>query len=123
MSKNTSAAMGMDLQGITALMRSASHIDSALFPADYCLDVMLHPATVEGQDGLTAMKGLLSAYWKQNGASLQFNIFNAETLLDAQKHPEHYQSLQVRVCGWNNKFVNLSHEEQNAFIAQAEAQQ
>ncbi|OQA79835.1 MAG: Benzylsuccinate synthase alpha subunit [Lentisphaerae bacterium ADurb.Bin242] len=119
MSKNVSPAMGMDAQGVTALMRSASLIDSALFPADYCLDVMLHPAAVEGRDGLSAMKGLLSAYRKQNGASLQFNIFNAETLLDAQKHPEHYPNLQVRVCGWNVRFNDLCRKEQDAYIERA----
>ena len=48
------------------------------------------------------------------------NIFDAETLKEAQKFPERYQNLQVRVCGWNAYFVNLSKEEQDAFIRQAE---
>ncbi len=119
MSKNASAAPGMDREGVTSLLRSAAHIDSALFPADCCTDVMLHPATVEGSNGLIAMKGLLAAYRKQNGASMHFNIFSPETLLDAQNHPERYQSLQVRVCGWNVRFNDLSRKEQDAYIERA----
>ena len=54
---------------------------------------------------------------------VQFNILNAEELKRAQKEPENYEDVQVRVCGWNSKFVNLSAEEQLAFIMQAEARQ
>ena len=56
----------------------------------------------------------------KNGQSIHFNIFNADTLKDAQIHPEKYQNLQVRVCGWNVLFNNLSKEEQNAYIIRAE---
>jgi len=49
------------------------------------------------------------------------NVLDAEVLKAAQAHPEQYQTLQVRVCGWNAYFVNLSEQEQNAFIKQAEA--
>ena len=50
------------------------------------------------------------------------NVFNAEDLKKAQAEPEKYANLQVRVCGWNAYFVNLSNVEQNAFIRQAECQ-
>lgn len=120
MSKNISCTMGMDVQGVTALLNSASLIDSALFPADYCLDMMLHPATVQGREGLHAMKGLLSTYMKRNGASMQFNIFDVEMLRDAQKHPERYQGLQVRVCGWNVRFNDLCRKEQDSYIERAQ---
>ena len=66
------------------------------------------------------MKSLLMMYVKNGGQTVQFNIFNAETLKDAQKHPEKYQNLQVRVCGWNVLWNNLSTEEQNAYITRAE---
>ena len=52
---------------------------------------------------------------------MQFNIFDANMLRDAQKHPEKYQNLQVRVSGWNVLWNNLSPKEQNAYIARAEA--
>lgn len=119
MSKNISPVMGMDVNGVTALLNSVSQIDSALFPEDYALDVMLHPATTEGDEGLEAMKNLVRVYMDRNGASIHFNIFDANVLLEAQRHPEKYRGLQVRVCGWNVRFTDLCKEEQDAYIKRA----
>jgi pyruvate-formate lyase len=66
------------------------------------------------------MKSLLDVYCNGGGMSLQFNVFRAETLRDAQIHPEKYKNLQVRVCGWNVLWNNLSRAEQNAYILRAE---
>ena len=60
------------------------------------------------------------AYLRQNGQSIQFNIFNPETLRDAQKNPEKYKNLQVRVCGWNTLWNNMSRKEQDAYILRSE---
>ena len=57
----------------------------------------------------------------RGGSGLQFNIFDAKILRDAQEHPERYETLQVRVCGWNVRFNDLSRDSQATFIAQAEA--
>ena len=53
--------------------------------------------------------------------AIQFNIFDAETLRDARRNPENYASLQVRLCGWNVRFIDLDSEEQDLFIAKAES--
>ena len=81
---------------------------------------MLHPTAVQGEEGLTALVGLIRSYFAQGGFGIQFNIFDVNTLREAQKHPEEYANLQVRVCGWNVHFVNLSQPEQDMFIEQAE---
>ena len=65
-------------------------------------------------------KGILMTYLKKGGQSIQFNIFNTETLRDAQKNPEKYKNLQVRVCGWNTLWNNMSKKEQDAYILRAE---
>ena len=119
-SKNASPSAGMDRSGVTALIKSAVKLVPYLYMESFCLDVMLHPSAVEGDDGLCAMKALLDTYMKNNGMSMQFNIFNAEKLRDAQKHPEKYKNLQVRVCGWNVLWNNLSREEQDSYILRAE---
>ena len=119
MSKNASPTMGMDTNGVTALINSVTALDSALFPGDFPLDVMLHPSTVAGDEGLAVMRALLKTFMDKNGAIIQFNIFDAETLIDAQKRPEKYEHLQVRVCGWNVRFNDLSRVEQDAFIRRA----
>lgn len=119
-SKNGSPSVGMDKEGVTALMKSALKIRPYTYCESHCLDVMLHPSAVSGDEGLEIMKSLLMMYVKNGGQTVQFNIFNAETLKDAQKHPEKYQNLQVRVCGWNVLWNILSTEEQNAYITRAE---
>ncbi len=119
MSKNLSPAMGMDTNGVTALIRSVTRLDAATFPGDFPLDVMMHPATVQGKEGLDAMRGLLFTYLLNHGVAIHFNIFDAAVLEDAQKHPDRYSGLQVRVCGWNVRFTELAKKEQDAYIERA----
>jgi len=119
MSKNASSTVGMDANGVTALIKSVTRIDSALFPRDFVLDLMLHPTTTQGEDGLAAMRTLVNTYIEKHGIAVHFNVFDAETLIDAQKRPEKYQSLQVRVCGWNVNFTELSRKEQDMYIRRA----
>ena len=119
-SKNGSPSVGMDREGITALIKSALKTHPYTYSEGFCLDIMLHPSAVSGNEGLEIMKSLLFVYMKNGGQSIQFNVFDAETLKDAQKHPKKYQNLQVRVCGWNVLWNNLSTKEQNAYITRTE---
>ena len=64
---------------------------------------------------------LLDGYVQKGGHHLNVNVFTRDTLLDAQKHPELYKNLQVRVSGWNWNFVDMEKEYQDLFIQQAEA--
>ncbi len=120
MSKNGSPAVGMDKNGVTALINSATALNPIQFWESFCVDVMLHSSATSGEDGLNAMKALLLTYMKNGGTAIQFNVFNAETLKDAQKNPDKYKNLQVRVCGWNVLWNNLSEKEQSAYIMRAE---
>ena len=119
-SKNGSPSVGMDREGVTALIKSALKVRPYTYCESFCVDVMLHPTAVSGDEGLEIMKSLLFMYMKNGGQTVQFNVFNTETLRDAQKRPEKYQNLQVRVCGWNVLWNNLSEKEQNAYITRAE---
>ena len=65
------------------------------------------------------MRGLIETYMKNDGISIQFNIFSYEQLRDAQKHPEKYQNLQVRVTGWNTLWNQMGPAEQEAYIIRA----
>lgn len=120
LSKNASPCVGMDKNGVTALINSALAAKPYSYCESYCIDVMLHPSAVSGDEGMEIMKSLLFTYMKHGGMCMQFNIFDVNTLKDAQKHPEKYQNLQVRVCGWNVLWNNLSEKEQNAYITRAE---
>lgn len=111
--------MGMDVNGVTALVKSVTRIDAAMFPGDFALDVMMHPTTVQGKQGLAAMRTLLKTYMDKHGIAIHFNIFDPNVLIDAQKHPEKYEGLQVRVCGWNVRFNDIARKEQDAYIRRA----
>ncbi len=120
LSKNASAVVGMDKNGVTALIESATKLTPSEYHESFCLDVMLHPSTLDGENGFSIFKSLIMTYLKKGGQSIQFNIFNTNTLKDAQKKPEKYKNLQVRVCGWNTLWNNMSKIEQDAYILRAE---
>ncbi|MBE6572544.1 MAG: hypothetical protein E7656_09890 [Ruminococcaceae bacterium] len=120
-SKNASPAPGADKSGITALVNSVTAIETTLCASGSCLDAMLHPSAVQGEDGLEALYAVLTTYQKQGGHSIHFNIFSPELLRDAQEHPENYKNLQVRVCGWNILWNNMDKKEQDAYIQRAES--
>lgn len=121
LSANLSASAGQNREGATAAILSITKIDASNFTSDACLDLGLLPSAVKGEDGLEAMYGLLDVFMKRGGHALQFNVFDADTLRAAQEYPEKYQDLQIRVSGWNVLFNNISKEEQDGFIKQAES--
>ena len=111
------ATPGRDMNGATGLIGSVAKLDFTETPNGSVLDVMLHPSAVNGDDGLDAMVNLIKTFFAQGGYALQFNVYDVETLRDAQLHPESYASLQIRVTGWSVHFVTLSKFEQDQFIA------
>ena len=121
LSKNCSASMGQNREGATAAILSVTKIDATEFTSDAALDLGLLPSAVQGDDGLEAMYGLVTTFRKRGGHAMHINVFDAQTLRDAQAHPEKYQDLQIRVCGWNVLWNNINKEEQDGFIRQAEA--
>ena len=121
LSKNCSASMGQNREGATAAILSVTKIDATEFTSDAALDLGLLPSAVRGDDGLEAMYGLVTTFRKRGGHAVHINVFDAETLRDAQKNPEKYRDLQIRVCGWNVLWNNINKEEQDGFIRQAEA--
>ena len=120
-SKNLSPTMGVDTEGVTALVTTLAALDSRDLPGDFPLDVMLLPYTVSGEKGLETMKSLLFQYYANHGLMMQFNVVDVEELRDAQAHPEKYGNLQIRVCGWNVRWNDLPKVEQDAYIRRAEA--
>ncbi len=120
LSKNFCACIGKDKAGVTALVRSVAKIDYSKIPDGSVLDLVLHPSAVSGEDGLAAIHGLLKAYFRAGGQAIQFNVLHVDTLRKAQADPARYRNLQVRLCGWNVYFVDLSKLDQDEFINQAE---
>ena len=120
LSKNSAPVIGMERRGVTAMINSALKTVPSLNSEAYVRDVMLHPSAVSGDDGLFAMCELVRSYMRRDGVSIQFNVFNSQMLRDAQKNPEKYKNLQVRISGWSILWNDLSPEEQEAYIIRAE---
>ena len=68
------------------------------------------------QNQIDNLVSLLDGYVQKGGHHLNVNVFTKETLLDAQKHPEKYPDLIVRVCGFSAKFTSLSPEWQQEVL-------
>lgn len=121
LSKNASPTMGQNREGVTAAILSNTKMDLSRIYGNATLDVAFLSSSVKGEDGLEAMYALLQAFVKRGGNSININVFNSDILKVAQREPEQYQDLQIRVCGWNVLFNNMSKEEQDGFIRQAES--
>ena len=79
-----------------------------------------HPSALEGTSGIESFISLIRGYFDQKGSHVQFNVVSRETLLDAQKNPEKYQSLVVRVAGYSALFTTLSKSLQDDIINRTE---
>ena len=118
-SKNLSATMGADTEGVTALVLSMKAMDSLDWPGDFPLDVMMLSSAAAGEKGLETMAGVVREYFDCGGTVVQFIVTDVAELRDAQLHPEKYENLQVRVCGWNVRWNDLPKKEQDAYILRA----
>jgi pyruvate formate-lyase/glycerol dehydratase family glycyl radical enzyme len=110
---------GRDTNGPTAIIKSASKIDQALY-ASTLLNMKFHPSTLGNTEDLRKLATLIKTYFSLGGKHVQFNVVNRETLLEAQKHPENYSDLVVRVAGYSAYFVQLGKRVQDEIIARTE---
>ena len=115
LSEGISPVQGTDRQGPTAVMKSASKIDH-LRTGGTLLNQKFLPQVLESEDGLRKVGQLIRGYFGMNGHHVQFNVVTAETLREAQKHPEKYRDLIVRVAGYSDYFVELEKELQDEII-------
>ena len=120
LSKNLCASVGADREGITAQILSAASLDGLLMPNGSVLDLVLHASSVAGESGLEALATTLHTYMRLGGMAIQYSVLDTSILRAAQKNPEAYPNLQVRLCGWNALFTALSSIEQEEFILSAE---
>ena len=111
-----SPMLGRDIQGPTAVLKSVSKLDSVRLTNGSLLNVKFTPKTLEGDTGLQKLVDFLMSFMKLKIQHVQFNVLNAEILKEAQREPEKYASLVVRVAGYSAFFVDLSKEIQNDII-------
>ena len=119
-SKNMAPNVGAETEGITGSIKSYGVIAPENFPCGSIYDVMIHPSTVSGEKGLRVFRMLVERFFAGGGVAMNINVVSPETLRDAQKHPEKYENLQVRVAGWNIRWNDIPRKEQDEYIARIE---
>ena len=118
-SEGISPEKGADTHGPTAVIKSCSKMDH-LRTGGTLLNQKFTPSVVKGEEGLDNMANLVRSYFNMDGHHIQFNVIDRETLIQAQKHPDEYKDLIVRVAGYSDHFRNLSKALQDEIIERTE---
>lgn len=119
LSEGISPVQGMDTAGPTAVLKSASRIDH-LRTGGTLLNQKFTPEIFQSAAGIERIVHLIRAYFMMDGHHIQFNVVSADTLRKAQREPEKYRDLIVRVAGYSDYFVDLGESLQNEIIRRTE---
>lgn len=115
LSEGISPVQGADTNGPVAVLQSAAKIDH-LRTGGTLLNQKFTPEFFNGEVALSNLTALIRTYFRLNGHHIQFNVVNASTLRNAQKHPEMYRDLIVRVAGYSDYFNDLGSDLQEEII-------
>jgi formate C-acetyltransferase len=121
LSEGISPVQGADRCGPTAVIKSAAKMDHAR-TGGTLLNQKFTPQLLNDEAGLDKLVQLIRTYFKLDGHHIQFNVVDAATLRDAQKHPDQYRDLIVRVAGYSDYFCDLGQALQDEIIARTEHQ-
>ena len=113
---NFSPTPDSDKKGPTAVIKSYCKMDFSRCPGGATLELKLHPASVKGDNGKLAMATLMKTFQKLGGWYLHMDVVDTALLIDAQRHPEKYQNLPVRIAGWSARFATLNKQWQDLII-------
>jgi len=119
LSEGVSPVQGSDRQGPTAVIKSVAKMDH-LRTGGTLLNQKFTPQLLSTEEGIGKLAHLVRSYFKLDGHHIQFNVVTAETLREAQSHPEKYRDLIVRVAGYSDYFVDLGPELQEEIIRRTE---
>lgn len=119
LSEGISPVQGADTHGPTAVLKSASKIDH-IKTGGTLLNQKFSPSFFRDEEAIRKLGSLIRSYFRLDGHHIQFNVVSADTLRDAQKHPEKYRDLIVRVAGYSDYFNDLGEDLQNEIIRRTE---
>ncbi len=115
-----SPVSGRDVKGPTAAVTSVAKLDHHIASNGTLLNQKFHPSALAGDTGLRNLAAVVRTFFDQKGFHVQFNVVSKETLLDAQKNPDKYRTLVVRVAGYSAYFTALDKAIQDDIIARTE---
>ena len=111
---------GTDRQGPTAVLTSVAKMPTAEITGGNLLNLKFSPDVLANDGGRDKLRGMIKAFFGMNGWHVQFNIISTQTLRDAQRHPEDYKDLVVRVAGYSALFNDLEPKTQDDIIERTE---
>jgi len=111
---------GTERNGLTAVLRSAAKVGAIPVSDGMILNATINPLTIRTEEGLSKFASLVEGYFALGGRQVQFNPISKEMLSDAQKHPENYTELVVKVSGFSFRFIDLPKRVQDDIIARTE---
>jgi pyruvate formate-lyase/glycerol dehydratase family glycyl radical enzyme len=120
LAEGISPRQGMDKNGPTSVLKSASALDQFACHNGTLLNLKFHPNAVRGMEGTVKLRNMIQTYFDMKGMHVQYNVVSADTLRDAQKNPDQYKNLVVRVAGYSAFFVELWKDLQDDIIARTE---
>ncbi|CAM3201810.1 formate C-acetyltransferase [Streptobacillus felis] len=115
-----SPMFGRDIFGPTAVLKSLSKLDNVLLTNGSLLNVKFSPSALKDEKGINNFVNFIYAYMKLKLTHIQFNVVGVETLKEAQKNPEKYSNLVVRVAGYSAFFSELNKKIQDDIIHRTE---
>jgi len=119
LSEGVSPVQGADRKGPTAVIRSVAKIDHVR-TGGTLLNQKFTPDLLRNDEGIAKLRQLVRTYFSLDGHHIQFNVVSAETLRAAQKDPESYRGLIVRVAGYSDYFHDIGPELQEEIIRRTE---
>lgn len=114
-----SPMLGADRNGPTAIVLSCGNLDFSNCAGGEVLDMKFHPSALASPEGRSKFSALIKTYFKIGGMQTQINVLDNTVLLDAQKHPENYRDLMVRIWGFSAYFVAIDKHWQDHIIARS----
>lgn len=115
-----SPVSGRDIKGPTAAAKSVAKLDHEIASNGTLFNQKFLPNALRGEAGLGNLAALIRSYFSLGGLHVQFNVISKETLEDAQRNPEQYRGLVVRVAGYSAFFTSLDKSLQEDIIARTE---
>jgi pyruvate formate-lyase/glycerol dehydratase family glycyl radical enzyme len=120
LAEGVSPKQGLDRNGPAAVLKSVAAIDHAAYRNGTLLNMKFHPATVQGDDGIKKLRMLVETFFLLGGMHIQYNVVGADQLREAQREPDKYKNLVIRIAGFSAYFVELDNSLQNDLISRTD---
>jgi formate C-acetyltransferase len=116
----TSPAQGRDLFGPTAVFESTCCFNHGHYMDGIALNIRIHPSAVTTEEDKRKLRDMTKTYFEMGGMEVQYNVISADTMKAAQKDPDTYRDLVVRIAGYSAYFIELNTDMQNDLIRRTE---